>query len=63
MRTTVTFEGNLAADTQVRFTGSGTQVTGAPRGADCSDGGGRPPSLCRRSGRVKLEAARPGDRR
>jgi single-strand DNA-binding protein len=27
MRTTVTFEGNLADDPQVRFTGSGKQVT------------------------------------
>jgi single-strand DNA-binding protein len=27
MRTTVTFEGNLAGDPQIRFTGSGKQVT------------------------------------
>ena len=30
---------------------------GAPRGADCSNGGGRPSSPCRRSGGVKLAAA------
>jgi hypothetical protein len=34
----------------------------APRGAVCSDGGGRPLLLCRRSGGVKLEAAVAMDR-
>ena len=31
-------------------------ILSAPRGAGVSDGGARPPLLCRRSGGVKLEA-------
>jgi hypothetical protein len=37
--------------------GVGKERVSAPRGAVGSDGGGRPPSLHRRSGGVKLEAA------
>jgi hypothetical protein len=36
---------------------AGKKRVSAPRGAGCSDGGGRPPSPRRRSGGVKLEAA------
>ena len=32
------------------------RILSAPRGAGVSDGGARPPLLCRRSGGVKLEA-------
>ncbi|MDJ0341029.1 hypothetical protein QMK19_08620 [Streptomyces sp. H10-C2] len=39
------------------YRGCGKNPASAPRGAVVSDGGGRPPSLRRRSGGVKLEAA------
>ena len=41
----------------------GVREKRAPRGADGSDGGERPPSPGRRSGGVKLEAARSGGHR